>query len=208
EASKFEILLEENYLLGCDQQRGVSRHSASQVVDGMSLSGPRRAVKQKPFLGREPHLPDLLAHSDESRQIIFQQSNRFFGKDDVFTADWSKTMHFHIAGTPCVIERHFEGNHFAAICSARTDALFESIKELLRKLDACLAARRCDIDLYPQRHSHLHPTPDEYGEREAVVGRYPQRFPDAARRQSLTDINVVVLQGADIDREGSPLQQL
>src|SRR5262249_33516351 len=51
-------------------------------------------------------------------------------------------------------------------------------------------------------------TPDEYGEREAVLFRYPQRFPDAARRQSLTDINVVVLQGADVDRKGSPLQQL
>src|SRR5262249_50142662 len=84
----------------------------------------------------------------------------------------------------------------------------EPVKELLRKLDACLAAGCCDIDLYPQRHSHLHPTADEYGEREAIVVRYPQRFPDAAHRQSLTDINVVVLQGADIDPKGGPLQQL
>src|SRR5438094_3317202 len=101
-------------------------------------------------------------------------------------------MHFHITSTPCVIERRFERNHFAAICSARTDALFEPVKELLRKLDACLAARRCDIDLYPQRHSHLHPTPDEYVEREAGGVGYPQRFPEVAgrRRHTLTHIGV------------------
>src|SRR5215469_143463 len=117
-------------------------------------------------------------------------------------------MHFHITGTPGVIERRLERNHLAAICPARTDVLFEPVEKLLRKMDAYLAARCCDIDLYAKGHSHLHPAPDEYSEREAVGGRDPQGFPDAAHRQSLTDINVVVLQGADIDRKRSSLQQL
>lgn len=110
-------------------------------------------------------------------------------------------VHLHRSTVSAEVVLRLQRDDPSAIGASLADAPFEIAEEILREARARLAGRQAEVDLHAGGLPEPHRGREQQRERQVLRVREPQPVLQAARRQVIPDVHLVMLQRPGVERE-------